>query len=428
MKESVSFVDRQNDETALKLLKASDKCFKMERVVKYIMVCLSFLICVAAIINRYLVDIVKLASQDKIDQITQFQETAATYINLISGALICVGIVTGFYVTRMHNEGCALQDRYEAYVFNNAPNKSILRPVAQSYIDRYARVSAKKEAQYLYHIFPKDKKILNESTAQYEFIKKEVRHDYDMYLFIQPFFLTLWIGFCIFVIIMAISFNDDFVTTLINVLIPSLSAITTISSSWYNNRIQMKQLNNLLNCIERIENLSQEGKKNYITNPEKVRQLADGLFNYRVSPFVIPIFLQNWHNKQFHKKTNLLSTDKKKESTSSTNLALLKSSQPSTSINTKVSTTSTNVTSKTNVSSLNNKPTSSYLTKSTTPRVNLTNTTTSPSNKKASTTSSLKPSTSKSTTSSTKTSSNTSSSKSSSSNSKSNTTTSKTKK
>ncbi len=64
----------------------------------------------------------------------------------------------GFYVTRMHNEGCALQDRYEAYVFKNPANKSILRPVSQSYIDRFAQVSQKNEPKYLNHIYPESKK------------------------------------------------------------------------------------------------------------------------------------------------------------------------------------------------------------------------------------------------------------------------------
>lgn len=302
MKESQTILERQNDETALKLLKASTKCFTMERVIKYFMIVLSFLICLAAILNRYLGVIIKWTSEVDEGSITAVQDSASTYINLISGAIIVIGIVMGFYVTRMHNEGCALQDRYEAYVFKNPANKSILRPVSQSYIDRYAQVSQKNEPKYLNHIYPESKKNLNESTAQYEYIKKEVKHDYDMYIFIQPFFLTIWIGFCVLIIVMAVSFNDDFITTLINILIPSLSAITTISTSWYNNRIQMKQLNNLLNCIERIENLSDEKKRQYITDPKLVRQLADGLFNYRASPFVIPIFLQKLHNVQLQKK------------------------------------------------------------------------------------------------------------------------------
>lgn len=284
--------ERQNDVVAIKLLKASQRCFKAERIFKYMMIILSFSVCLAAILNRYFVQIYDLFDGES-NNGEQIQETIALVLNLVSGGIICLSIPVGFYVNRMHSEGTALQDRYEAYVFNNPCNKSILKPVSDQYVEKYAR-ELRHDKKYFNHIYNKDA-VIDNSNAQYEFIKNEVKHDYDLYLYIQPFYYVIWIGFFVIVLAMALSFNDKFVTTLLNILIPSLSAISTIATSWYNCRLQMKQLVNLSNCIERIESLPKEQKEKYIQDKKLVRELADGLFNYRLSPFVIPEFLQRMH-------------------------------------------------------------------------------------------------------------------------------------
>ncbi|MDE7300740.1 MAG: hypothetical protein K2N47_01075, partial [Clostridia bacterium] len=120
---------------------------------------------------------------------------------------------------------------------------------------------------------------------------------YKLYLSIQPFFMTLWIGFVVLVIIIAVSFNDMFVMTLINIMIPSLSAITMIGNSWYNCKLQMKELMVLINVIDQIEAMPTSRKLEYTKDPENIRILADGLFKYRSSAFVIPNFLVRRHNK-----------------------------------------------------------------------------------------------------------------------------------
>ncbi len=294
MKNSV-IAQRQNHPKAIELIKASYRCFRAERIIKYIMIFLSFGVCLAAIFNRYLP---QMASS--VENIEKIQQDASTYLNLISGAIIVAGIPLGFYSSRMHTEGTVLQDRYEAYVFENKPNLSILRPISDTYIELYAKKAHKDDSKFYDRIygekFPKD-----DSRAQFEYIKKEVHSDYNLYVWIQPFFLTIWVGFCILVIIIAVSFNDMFVTTLINIMIPSLSAITTIGNSWYACRLQMRQLTNLMTCIDRIESLPPDLFKNYISDKQNMRLLADGLFNYRSSAFVIPNFLVKLHQRSIEK-------------------------------------------------------------------------------------------------------------------------------
>ncbi len=289
MKQQKSPYARQNDKTAITLFKASYRCLRNERIAKYIMIVLSFGICLAAIFNKYLPQMARGA-----ENIEKVQATAATYINLISGLILVIGIAVGFYTTRMHTEGTVLQDRYDSYVFDNPPNLAILRPISQTVINVYAHKTRKKDEAFRDNLFEPNS-LINEDTAQFDYINTTAHSDYRLYLSIQPFFLTLWIGFCVVIILLAISFNDAFVTTLINIMIPSLSAITTIGNSWYNCRLQMKQLQNLLTVIDQIQRLPEEKRIAYITDKRNVRALADGLFNYRVSPFVIPNFLVRRH-------------------------------------------------------------------------------------------------------------------------------------
>lgn len=286
MRKNTELSERQNDETALTLLRASEHCLNSERYVKYLMIFMSFSICLAAIFNRYLPQMFP-----TVENIADIQEKIATYVNLISGVVLVCGIVLGFYVARMHTEGTALQDRYEAYVFDNAPNYAILRPVSQTLIEVYAKKTrGKSDDVFKNRIYGPDDSP-SSVAAQFEYINKEVHSDYKLYIYIQPFFLTIWIGFCILVIIIAVSFNDKFITTLINILIPSLSAISTIASSWHGCRLQMRQLQNLINVIDGIQSMPESKKLLYISDKHNVRLLADGLFDYRVSAFVIPKFL-----------------------------------------------------------------------------------------------------------------------------------------
>ena len=288
-------VQLQNDKEALTYLRASHHCLKKEKGLKYLMIILSFGICLAAIFNRYLPQMMP-----SVKNISDIQEIVATIINLVSGVILVVGLVLGFYVTRMHTEGTVLRDKYEAFVFNNQ-NPSILRPIPKTVIEMYAKKTHRKPDKFFKNYLYSENDNPKDSTAQFEYIAREVQSDYKLYLSIQPFFLTIWIGFCVLVFLIALSFNDTFITTLINILIPSLSAITIIGNSWYGCRLQMKQLQNLINVVDQIKNMPESKKALYIADERNMRMLADGLFNYRASSFVIPSFLE----RRFQKKANL---------------------------------------------------------------------------------------------------------------------------
>ncbi len=289
------FVQLQNENVAITYLRASHHCLQKEKYIKYLMIFLSFGICLAAIFNRYLPQMMPKANNAE-----AIQQIVATVINLISGVILVVGLVLGFYVSRMHTEGTVLRDKYESYVFGTL-NPSILRPISQTMVEEYARRTKRIPDEHFKNFLYGENDDPKIATAQFEYICKEVHSDYKLYLSIQPFFLTIWIGFCVLIIIIAISFNDTFVTTLINILIPSLSAITTIGNSWYGCRLQMRQLQNLINITDQINKLSESKKMQYITDEKNMRMLSDGLFNYRSSAFVIPNFLE----KRFTKHANL---------------------------------------------------------------------------------------------------------------------------
>lgn len=278
--------ERQNDEEALTLLRASEHCMNRERYVKYLMIFMSFSICLAAIFNRYLPQMLP-----AVENVEALQSKIATYINMISGVVLVSGIALGFYVSRMHTEGTSLRDKYEAYVFNNAPNLTILRPIPQTMIEIYAKKTRRKRDEKFRNEIYGANDSPSDATAQFEYIKKDVRFNHKLYIYIQPFFLTIWIGFCILIMIIAVSFNDSFITTLINIMIPSISAISIIASSWHSCRLQIRQLQNLLSAIDEIQAMPENRRMSYITDKHNMRLLADGLFVCRVSPFVIPKFL-----------------------------------------------------------------------------------------------------------------------------------------
>ncbi len=291
MKQKSKILQLQNDSEALTYLRASHHCLRKEKSVKYLIIVLSFAICLAAIFNRYLPQMAP-----NVKNIVEIQSIVATVLNLVSGVIVVVGLVLGFYVSRMHTEGTVLRDKYEAYVFDN-PNPSILKPIPQTIIEVYAKKTRHKPDKYFKNYLYSQDDDPKDATAQFEYIDKEIRSDYKLYLSIQPFFLTIWIGFCVIVFLIALSFNDTFITTLINILIPSLSAITIIGNSWYGCRLQMKQLQNLINVTNQIKNMSENKRLLYVSDERNMRMLADGLFNYRSSAFVIPTFLEKRYTK-----------------------------------------------------------------------------------------------------------------------------------
>ncbi len=295
MEKNRSVIDRQNDAEALSLLRASHKCLRTERIIKYLMIALSFGICILAILNRYLPNMFPMPEDEEAAikltaTLEAARDEASKWINLVSGAIIVASIPLGFHCTRMHTEGTVLRDRYDAYAFDNKPNYSILRPISNTYVDEYSRKVKAPDSKFKNFLYAPDAEIDN-ATVQFEYIREEAHSDYKLYLYIQPFFITVWLGFGILIIIIAAIFDGPFVDTLINIMIPSLSAITTIGTSWYNCRLQMRQLINLINIVDEIQRMPVEKRRQYISNKQNMRILADGLFNYRSSPFVIPNFL-----------------------------------------------------------------------------------------------------------------------------------------
>lgn len=303
MKSNSTINERQNHPQAITLIKASYRCSRAEKLIRYLMIFLSFSTCLAAIFNRYLPTLLP-----NLENLEQVQKEISTYLNLISGAVLVAGLPLGFYCNRMSAESTVLRDRYDAYVFNNKENTAILRPISDTYIDLYAKKVGKDNKRFRNYIYGNET-APDDSVAQFEYIANEVRSDYNMHVSLQPFFLTVWIGFCLLIVVIAISFNDMFITTLINILIPSLSAITTIGTAWYNYKHQMRKLTNLITCVERIKALPPDEFSKYVANKDKMRELADGLFTYRSSAIVIPSFLIKIYQRS-QEKAKIAATDK----------------------------------------------------------------------------------------------------------------------
>lgn len=288
---------RQNDREAITYLKASYRCLTKERTVKYFVIFASFLVCLLGIFNKYLP--VMFAW---VGNIAAIQSQLSVYINLLSGAVLIVSILMSFYTHRMHMEGVCFQERYECYLFDFPLNQSIMRPVSQTMIEVYASKIKRKTERFknLYYGSPED---VDDKTGHFDNINRQFHSDYRMYISVQPFFMTIWIGFIIVVVLLAVSFDDNFILTLINIIFPSLSAINIIAGSWFAFRQQIRQMTNAINVIDGIQRLPDKERNEKMRDPMTLRMLQDGLFNYRVSAFVIPNFLVRRHEKQMAKES-----------------------------------------------------------------------------------------------------------------------------
>lgn len=287
---------RQNDRTAIGLLKASYRCLKKERDVKYAVIAASFIVCLFGILNKYLPAIFS-----RVDNILTVQQTLSTYINLVSGVVMIGSLVTSFYTHRMHVEGVCLQERFDCYVYGAPVHHSVTRPISQTVIDVYAAKVKRRNDKFKY-IYYDNEDDYDPHTAHFDNINRQLHGDYRLYLSVQPFFLTVWIGFCIVVFLLALSFDDKFINTLINILFPSMSAITVIGNSWFAFRQQMRQLTTAIAAVDNIMRLPDRERMAAMTDKMTLRMLQDSLFNYRLSAFVIPNFLINRHKKQLEKE------------------------------------------------------------------------------------------------------------------------------
>lgn len=287
---------RQNDKTAINLIKGSYRCLKKERDIKYIVIAASFLICLFGILNKYLPVIFS-----RVENIADIQHTLSTYINLISGLIMIGSLLTSFYTHRMHVEGVCLQERFDCHVYGAPVHHSVTRPISQTVIDVYAAKVKRRTEKFKYFYYDSEDDY-DPDTAHFDNINRQLHGDYRLYLSVQPFFLTIWIGFCIIIFILALSFDDKFINTLINILFPSMSAITVIGNSWFAFRQQMKQLNTAITAIDNIMRLPDKERIAAMTDKMTLRMLQDSLFNYRLSAFVIPNFLINRHKKQLEKE------------------------------------------------------------------------------------------------------------------------------
>ncbi|MDE7300839.1 MAG: hypothetical protein K2N47_01575, partial [Clostridia bacterium] len=180
MKPSATIAERQNDEEALTLIKASYHCLRSEQLLKYFMIVLSIAICIIAIFNRYLDVLLSGVQGLTTERIAYIQEQISIYLNLASGVIIVINLIFGFTASRMHTEGTVLRDRYDAYVFGNPPNLAILRPIPATYVSVYAKKVHKKEENFKNYIYG-DTPVGNEAYAQFEYIKREAHSDYKLY-------------------------------------------------------------------------------------------------------------------------------------------------------------------------------------------------------------------------------------------------------
>lgn len=283
---------RQNEKRAIILLRASTYCLKKERNIRYYMIAIAILICLFSIFNKYLDKLFPMIPNVKV-----VSSDLSQAINLVSGCILIANMFLDRLASRVHIEGINLIEMYDNYVFRLPTNKSIMRPISETVIQNYAgKMRRIKDITFKNYYFASPEEA-NRPNSIYYFQKQQLETEHAVMLNIQPVFLFLWFSFIVIIIVGAVVINDNFLSSLLNILIPSFSAISMIMSSQYCFSENMRILANSINVIRDAE--PKQGAENKYT----ARLFQDGLFNQRMRAFMVPDFMVKRAQKNLDNQT-----------------------------------------------------------------------------------------------------------------------------
>lgn len=284
--------EKQNDKDILNYLWASEYCETKKKALIYFGIVVSILLPVVSIINEFLPVLLP-----KVENIENISVTISQIIVLISGIVIILETVLGFTEDRFDVESVNLIEKYDIFVFNLFPNKSIMRPITDQtmliYSSRY-----KKKASLLNYYF-KTKKESENKYAHFNVLKKIFEYDYFLMLYAKNFLMTIWIGYIIVLLSIAFAINTTWTESIIYIFIPSLSSIGLIAESFHFYFLKIKFLENILSIIKDYSNQKEDTLNQERPNSKIVmRSLQDALFVHRRDDFIIPGFIKKSYDKK----------------------------------------------------------------------------------------------------------------------------------
>jgi len=279
----MSLFARQNDREAVKYLKASQYCFRKERTIDSSIMVVSLLLCLTGIFNRYLSEMFS-----AVENIAAIQQSISEWLVVFSGVFIVVQISANRYVKNLHFTGVNLQESYDCLVYNIPKNKVLMKNIYDSDVEAYARRMRKKDESQFRNYYFASEEAAQAKDAAYENQYSLILTDYKILNFVRTFYYSVWIAFIALIFVIALSFNDNFIKSLTNILIPSLSTISIIMTDQHNYVLSLNKLQNALSVMQaKKQDLGGEG----MDTVSVLRGVQDGLFWYRSVSFNVPYFL-----------------------------------------------------------------------------------------------------------------------------------------
>jgi len=270
--------DRQNEENAVKALKASVYCARKERTAKYIAIFFAFAICVAGIINQFL------------------RYIDAQWFILGSGIILVLNEFLLFKARRFRVESATLGDIYDDHVYGLTSNRLITYPMDQIKIERYAAKVKNRRGKFN-SFYWKSRAASDVRNAVFENQYKFFASRYKLVLFCRGFLFAMWtiffaaiIGTCGFLDYSSgLSFLDAFV----NIIIPSLSIIFLIVQSWQTLHYDAQFYSNAVNRLNNIRKEASTGLSPVRLNSSMyLRSVQDAVYEARSAGNTFPSTLE----------------------------------------------------------------------------------------------------------------------------------------
>ena len=284
--------ERQNDDKALAYLKAYAYCERKDRSISIWSLIISLAFFLAAVITRFLSDV---------------HFSVSLVINILTVGFLIAQIFISMVARHANRDSARFLSLYECYVYNIPVNKAIVASFTQNETEAYARKMHKHPGRYINYLFKSPEDAANKFSVydkQYKIVK-----DQDLLMkFSKPFFFTMWIGFIVAVVIIALTdTTSTFAETFVNMSIPSLPIISLIIRNW---QIFNESSNRLKNTLGDMDKKREKCKKSwstaelqeYLLQAQSFNQ--DAIFLLRLLEFTVPAFLekrsQKYHSRPMH--------------------------------------------------------------------------------------------------------------------------------
>ena len=281
--------ERQIDNTATAYLRASIYVGKQEKLFKLFAIFLLVGTSILGIFNNYM----------------DFM-TPTTIVLVSSGALV-VSELLFMRTTTLGQRTATIMDIYESYIYGIAPNKMLTKKISPYIIENYSnKVRPRKRHMKYYFSTPQ------EASSKYVIFDNQFMQfvvQYKLLLFVRGFFFTLWSMFFIALIVLSAVYNDMFMYTLINIMIPSIGVVIYIIKSWAGIISDMTNHQITIGTLNKI-------KRNEDVNTALfIRSVQDLLYRYRSSSFNVPTSLEKlflWKESRIIRRTTRADREQKK--------------------------------------------------------------------------------------------------------------------